>query len=68
MSGAEALWFGPAVRPAREGVYEVQIPYLDQRAFSRWTGEFWCCWAVTPERAQMCRWPGIRDGYDWKAN
>lgn len=61
-----ALWFDPGIRPVQPGVYPVRVPNLNRAAWARWTGEFWTCWALSPERAMQCRWPGIRDGYEWK--
>lgn len=59
-------WLDAGTRPAQPGVLEVRVPTVAYRTWARWTGEYWCNWATSPERAALCSWRGIRTGYDWR--
>ncbi len=52
-------WLDAGTRPAQPGVLEVRVPTVAYRTWARWTGEYWCNWA-------LCSWRGIRTGYDWR--
>jgi hypothetical protein len=66
----------PAERaPFREGIYRVLVttrdyltatPLETAERFARWTGCYWCCWALTPDRAALAYFRGPADGYPWR--
>jgi hypothetical protein len=73
---AGAAWRPKHVRPPVEAVYLVEVPLLDAgtgvqlgvvERFARWSGQWWCCWAIDARRAAMCLWRGPLDGYRWRS-
>lgn len=66
MTQNQIRWYDAGTKPSREGIYEVRVPTLSARAFARWTGEYWCNWALTPRTAAKCEWRGLRAGHVWR--
>jgi len=59
-------WWDASIKPARPGTYEVQVRSSGtRRTWARWTGEHWCCWALSPAKAALCDWRGQLAGYAW---
>jgi len=66
------MWHLSQSLPPAPGVYRVLIsfpsairPTRVRERFARWTGEYWCCWAPTVQRARCCEWRGPSAGYLW---
>lgn len=68
-------WRSNDRKPPKPDVYLVRVPMLDHigelsyvaERFAKWTGRWWCAWAVDPKRAQMCELPwGPIEGYRWR--
>jgi hypothetical protein len=69
-------WRSNDVKPPEPGVYPVRVPMMDATGemsyvaerYAKWTGTWWCGWAVDPNRAAMCDLPlGPVQGYRWRA-
>jgi hypothetical protein len=58
-------WFTADKQPAQPGIYEVKVPNLVPRAWARWTGQFWTCWALSKDKAAHLQWQGVRP-YPWR--
>ncbi len=69
-------WHSSSTLPPRPAVYPVQVPVPAMRPdgvepigieqhWARWTGQYWTCWALTPEKARMLEIPGPSAGYLW---
>jgi hypothetical protein len=64
------------VKPPAPGIYPVEVmihePFSGEllgvaTRFAKWTGQWWCAWAVDERRAQMCDAPlGPIQGYRWE--
>jgi hypothetical protein len=68
-------WSLAESKPPRADVYQVQVPILDAQTqeplgiaehWARWTGAYWCCWALSARSAERCTWRGPLAGYCWR--
>ncbi len=63
------------IKPPVPGVYQVSVMAVDWVTreplgmvdrWAKWTGQWWCAWAVDEQRAAMCSLPfGPIQGYPW---
>lgn len=64
------------LRPTEPGVYSVFVPVIDAltgewledaERWAKWTGKWWCAWAIDADRAARCELNlGPRAGYRWR--
>jgi hypothetical protein len=69
-------WRAAEVKPDVPGVYQVRVLVRDTVTgepievvgrFARWTGKWWCAWALDARTAAMCELPfGPKGGYRWR--